>query len=1233
MKFIEPKNWENSRYKENKSLYNKTIDKNKLTNFKKCLHEFTESLNSKGESNGETKFSKFLEKIGFKHIETQFNEPNGEKLNIDLAVFSNKIAGTVFELKSPDKHKDIYSEKNQFNEKALHEIIINYKLYSKSNESHYFILSDFNTFYLIDESSLKSLWNTPQMKLYSKRYDKKNLKSNFYKIAHSLLDELNFDLPIYKIKIADYLNVNDKKLAILYKFFSIYHLLKEPIPNSGNNINKKFYKGFLSILGLNEIKKTKKIERFNKSERQEGSIIEATITQLKIRNALKNIDKSKFGVSEEEQLFEVSIQLILTWINRILFLKLLEAQLYHFNNGKENFRFLSSQKIKQFDDLERLFLQVLAIPRNKRSDRIKAEYDHIPYLNSSLFELTDLENETISISNLDDEIFYNGGKTLTKLLDFLDKYDFRHNRDNIVANADTLINSAILGRVFEKINGYKDGSYFTPSFITEYMCKTSIRKWIVNKYNELYSTEFEEFNVLINSRETELYQRLEGIINSIKICDPAVGSGHFLVSSLNEIIIIKHELMLLQSDEGKLYRKRDFTLEVIDDELVLLTGDTQTTYRIQQNGKVNREIQSIQKTIFNEKKRIIENCLFGVDINPNSVNICRLRLWIELLKNTYYTDPNNPIDLETLPNIDINIKCGNSLISRFDTKAKLSVILKDTGIKISDYKQKIKTYKSTNDKIVKHQLEKDIEQIQKKFKDSFTDRKFRNELSTLTGKIGKIEQQLFGTLKGEGFEPSKTETLKLEKELSNLKISYETKKIEKQKFQSKGGLYANSFEWRYEFPDILDDDGGFVGFDVVIGNPPYYSQKGHSKDYLSLRLLPQWRNFYKRRSNIYYFFVDFSKSLTNTKSSLISLIIPNEWLAYDWADNIRNSLINEHFVYKMIDFKHGRVFNGINTSSLVYFSSRTEKQYIEIYNYKAPQIKFDDVSKLDFNEFDFIKCSFEKLKDFKNEWIFSNKNNKIKGTTIGELFDCSQGILTGADRVSKKHIENSLVSSNLLGRGIFILKEGIDFTIKNNIKYLIFDDEERQLPDVENKYLVECISHKNIENHNINLSDEVAILPTDDKFEQSVLFDYLAQWKLILINRSTKNSAIYTIQEFDDFGIEEIKSKYSSAGSVQKIVRQKKWYLPLFNRPNLDISKPKIVFNSKYSKFGHADRKLISTGGGLGGHYILTPKVNKKVDVEQVCKNLNTLKFQDYLKSLNYKSLSVNKVERLVIGN
>jgi len=145
-----------------------------------------------------------------------------------------------------------------------------------------------------------------------------------------------------------------------------------------------------------------------------------------------------------------------------------------------------------------------------------------------------------------------------------------------------------------------------------------------------------------------------------------VGSGHFLVSALNEIIAIKSELRVLLDSSGK--SLKDYRVEVRNDKL-LVYDDEGTLFAYHPN---NKEKQRVQQALFHEKQTIIEGCLFGVDINPNSVTICQLRLWIELLKNAYYREDGN---LETLPNIDINIKCGNSLISRFALDVDVKQVL------------------------------------------------------------------------------------------------------------------------------------------------------------------------------------------------------------------------------------------------------------------------------------------------------------------------------------------------------------------------------------------------------------------------------------------------------------------------------------------------------------------------------------------------------------------------------
>jgi type II restriction/modification system DNA methylase subunit YeeA len=203
------------------------------------------------------------------------------------------------------------------------------------------------------------------------------------------------------------------------------------------------------------------------------------------------------------------------------------------------------------------------------------------------------------------------------------------------------------------------------------MCKETIRRAVVQKFNEAAVT-FPKFKTL--EKFEDLYdtigdtfnkQEANTIINSLKICDPAVGSGHFLVSALNEIIAIKSELKILLDRKGKTLR--DYQVEVVNDELII-TNDDGLLFDYKPK---NHESHRIQEALFHEKETLIESCLFGVDINPNSVKICRLRLWIELLKSAYYTEESHFTELETLPNIDINIMCGNSLISRFALDADL----------------------------------------------------------------------------------------------------------------------------------------------------------------------------------------------------------------------------------------------------------------------------------------------------------------------------------------------------------------------------------------------------------------------------------------------------------------------------------------------------------------------------------------------------------------------------------
>lgn len=183
----------------------------------------------------------------------------------------------------------------------------------------------------------------------------------------------------------------------MYKVFSNIHILKLPHTNDSNTLNKSFYTELLHIIGIEEV--TVSSKRFIKrkiNNRYAASLLENVINKLKTDDSLSVYNEKElkaFGLDTEEQEFNVALQLCITWINRILFLKLLESQLINYNNGDKNFRFLTIDKITDFDELHRLFFQVLAVDYEKRTADVNNDYPNVPYLNSSLFEISELEQK------------------------------------------------------------------------------------------------------------------------------------------------------------------------------------------------------------------------------------------------------------------------------------------------------------------------------------------------------------------------------------------------------------------------------------------------------------------------------------------------------------------------------------------------------------------------------------------------------------------------------------------------------------------------------------------------------------------------------------------------------------------------------------------------------------------------------------------------------------------------
>ena len=930
----------------NKAFLKLKPSRSEINNFKTNLKRlFTLIDDKESEEYNKNLISDFL-KDSYYQQAYFMNTKERKDLVIRNGALPNDTAGVIIETKKFSNKSEMITCEN-LNAKALQELVwyfLGERISQKNIEIKHLIITNVYEWFIFDAQVFEKLF--AQNKTLVKHYTDfvngtalGNKTEHFYKeIAQPFIEKVKEEIHYTYFNLRDFQNIvenenteDDNALIPLYKILSPQHLLKLPFLNDSNTLDKGFYTELLHIIGLTETKNGGQvfIERPKEDQRNEGTMLEETIAKLSSLNKIHQLrNAATYGETYEERLFNVALELNITWVNRILFLKLLEAQLISYHKGDVSFAFLNFSKINEYDILERLFFEVLAKDYSQRSKEIAAVYANIPYLNSSLFEPTDLEHNALLISNLPDDktipilpttvLKDAQGKrrvgtlpSLQYLLEFLDAYDFSSEGSvEIQEENKTLINASVLGLIFEKINGYKDGSFFTPGVITMYMCRESLHRAVIQKFNREKGWQintFEELKDHINPFNKEEREEANNIINDLRICDPAVGSGHFLVSALNECIAMKSELGILQ-DENK--NRIHHQLKIENDELLVYEADDNEHFFLY-NPK-NVESQRVQKTLFQEKKTIIENCLFGVDINPNSVKICRLRLWIELLKNAYYK---TPTQLETLPNIDINIKSGNSLLSRFALDTDLKTTLKKTNISITDYKEAFHKYQNAQSKKQKWDLEHFIDKVKHDFRTEITrNSKEVKELQSLKYEYYlKYESpQLF----------TEARTPEQEKHKKQLEQNIQKKEDEIEAINS-NKIYENAFEWRFEFPQVLDNEGNYIGFDVVIGNPPYIQLQN---DGGKLAKLYEGQNFktFARTGDIYCLFYEKAHQLLR-EGGICNFITSNKWMRAGYGEAIRKFLIEYTNPLILIDFTGIKIFETatVDVNILLYAKEKS----------------------------------------------------------------------------------------------------------------------------------------------------------------------------------------------------------------------------------------------------------------------------------------------------------------------
>jgi adenine-specific DNA-methyltransferase len=1092
----------------------------------------------------------------------------------DLVIHNGKDAktpvGVIIEVKSPSNKSEMISVDN-LNGKALQELVLYYlreRITHKNTDLKQLVVTNIYEWFVFDAQHFNSLF-AENKKLVKDFIAFENGSSSskktdfFYKeIAKPFIDQIQqtiefayFDIRTYDAPLRNSDAQDDKLLIALFKLLSPEHLLKLSFANDSNSLDKNFYNELLHLIGLTETKEggKKLIERPKAGQRHAGSLLENVINQLDSLDKVSRLPNVKqYGDTHEERLFTVGLELCITWVNRILFLKLLEAQLISYHKGDKSYAFLNKTVLHDYDNLNALFFMVLAKKPEDRNDRVKTLFAKVPYLNSSLFEPTELEHLSLFISGLEDSIdlpFLSGTvikdtqgkkrtgaeKAIAYFFDFLDAYDFAsEGSEDIQEDNKTLINASVLGLIFEKINGYKDGSFYTPSFITMYMCKETIRRAVVQKFNETKGWDCQDFLALQNKDFS--VPEANAIINSVKICDPAVGSGHFLVSALNEMIAIKHDLKVLVDREGK--RLKEYQVEIVNDELMVTDEDgLPFAYN-----PINKESQRVQETFFHEKQTIIENCLFGVDINPNSVKICRLRLWIELLKNAYYrTDKSLRVPtLETLPNIDINIKCGNSLIARFGLNADLKEALQKSNLKIDDYKRAVDQYRNAESKEQKREMETLIEQIKSSFRSDFnTNDPKLAKIYKLKGEVAILHSQtdLFGLSKKEETARAK-KTKEITTELHKLEGEIEELKSNK--------IYENAFEWRFEFPEVLNDQGDFVGFDVVIGNPPYVGLQSIKNDSESLSKIGFIT--FDKTGDLYVLFCERGNQIIKLNGDL-SYIIPNKWMNAGYGKILRKYLLEETNPLTIIDFEKVLVFDeAVVFVSILNFSKQKFQNNLNAVtiNEKSEMINFENV---------FIEKSIKLTNLNERSWqIVPDEinliNSKIenRGTSLanwnGIFFN--RGITTGLNEVF-------IIDKN---KADYLISK--DSKTKEIIKPLLRGrDIKRYFFKHQDLFLINTYNGENNPEKGKERLNRINV-----EKDYPVIYDYMLEFKDDLIKREDKGDHWTNLR---------------NCAFEKEFVSEKIIWLEISDRGNFTIDSDGMYLNnSAYFISGHSLKYLVA---------------------------------------------------------
>ncbi len=549
----------------------------------------------------------------------------------------------------------------------------------------------------------------------------------------------------------------------------------------------------------------------------------------------------------------------------------------------------------------------------------------IPYLNGGLFE-PEKNKATLKIDFPADYF--------KELLEFFEQYNFTID-ENSPDDHEVGIDPEMLGHIFENLleDNRDKGAFYTPKEIVQYMCKESLIQYLFNYEseqlritNEDWKTAIEKF-IRFHSVDTVLADKDVALIvnqklDDIKVCDPAIGSGAFPIGMLQEI-----------------FEAKRFIYPYL---------------------KTNKDFKPAEV-----KKNIIQNSIYGVDLEKGAVDIAQLRFWLSLV-----VDELNP---HPLPNLDYKIMQGNSLLEKFEgidlsqmgkTKSDVRIAeperdlfgnLKEDQMKItfsqSDTTQKIqdliKTFFTIEVSEKKNEIRAEINKLVLQHIEYNLELR-ENQLHRWINEAGNTENlKTAGKKKYDGYvsdlnklQDTKTQLLKIQ----------ETDE-------------RPYFLWHLYFMDVFEQGG----FDVMIGNPPYIQLTKFEKE-LEVYENADFDTF-TRSGDIYCLFYEKGIDLLKKGSGVLSYITSNSWMKTKYGEPLRKFFVDKSNPIKLLNFEDTQLFPSATVEVNILISTREKYQSLT----ESVALKQDSINKPIYNYFEDNKVLLENLDD--SEWIILSKSD------------------------------------------------------------------------------------------------------------------------------------------------------------------------------------------------------------------------------------------------------------------